>query len=207
MPAGELFGAMFFFLLFLAAVTSSLSMLQPGIAFLEEALSIGRKQSVALLGLITGVGCLFVVYFSKDVKALDTLDFWVGTFLLFVLATIEIIMFGWVIGIDKAWKEAHKGAEMRIPGFFKPVMKYVCPVFLLVVFTLWVVFDVFGYKPATNEFVLTGYVLDLVGSDTVKPNNVARLCVALILVVTTFLMVATAAAAKRWKLPAKGGAR
>jgi hypothetical protein len=46
-----------------------------------------------------------------------------------------------------------------------------------------------------------------VGSETVKPNPVARLCVGLILVVTVFLMVATSAAAKRWKLPQKGGAR
>ena len=35
MPLGHFFGAMWFGLLFLAAVTSSLSMLQPAIAFLE----------------------------------------------------------------------------------------------------------------------------------------------------------------------------
>ena len=46
MAGGEIFGFLFFFLLFLAAVTSSLSMLQPGIAFLEESLNINRKQSV-----------------------------------------------------------------------------------------------------------------------------------------------------------------
>jgi len=66
LPLAWLFGWMFFFLLFLAAITSSLSMLQPGIAFLEEGLGIGRKQSVALLGFITAIGCAFVVYFSKD---------------------------------------------------------------------------------------------------------------------------------------------
>ncbi|MCZ6817417.1 MAG: sodium-dependent transporter, partial [Planctomycetota bacterium] len=36
MPAGRAFGFLFFFMLFLAAITSSLSMLQPVIAFLEE---------------------------------------------------------------------------------------------------------------------------------------------------------------------------
>ncbi|MGB0259587.1 MAG: sodium:calcium symporter, partial [Coraliomargarita sp.] len=101
MAFGGLFGFLFFFLLFLAAVTSSLSMLQPGIAFLEEALKINRKQSVALLGLITVIGCGFVVYFSAGVKALDTMDFWVGTFLIFVLSTIQIIIFGWIMGVDK----------------------------------------------------------------------------------------------------------
>ena len=83
MPAGDFFGGAFFFMLFLAAVTSSISMLQPGIAFVEEALGVGRRVSVTLLGLLTCLGCGFVVYFSGDLKALDTLDFWVGTFLIF----------------------------------------------------------------------------------------------------------------------------
>jgi SNF family Na+-dependent transporter len=66
MPGGQIFAVIFFVLLFLAAITSSLSMLQPGIAFLEEGLGLGRKASVALLGLITAIGTLFVWYFSKD---------------------------------------------------------------------------------------------------------------------------------------------
>jgi SNF family Na+-dependent transporter len=206
MPAGAFFGALFFFLLFLAAVTSSLSMLQPGIAFLEEAFAISRKQSVAILGMVTSVGCLFVVYFSKDVKALDTFDFWVGTLLLFVLATIEIILFAWVLGIDKAWKEAHKGAELRIPMFFKPIMKYICPLYLLIIFGLWIMFNVLGWDPGTGEFNRTGYVLDLLGSEDQAASPVARLCFGLIAVLTVFLMVATAAAAKRWKLNSKGDA-
>jgi neurotransmitter:Na+ symporter, NSS family len=199
MPFGELFGAMFFFLLFLAAVTSSLSMLQPGIAFLEESLNLNRKQSVALLGLITGMGTLFVVYFSENVKALDTIDFWVGTFLLFVLATIEIILFSWVIGIDKSWKEAHKGAAFRIPNFFKVIMKYICPLYLLTIFSFWVLFNVFGWDPATGAFEPTGYALELVGSATVPPNPVARASVGLIIIVVVFLCLIISISGKRWE--------
>lgn len=180
MPAGAIFGAMFFFLLFLAAVTSSLSMLQPGIAFLEEALEVGRKRSCALLGFITAVGCVFVMYFSKDVKALDTLDFWVGTFLIFILATVQIIMFGWVLGVDRGFEEAHHGAAVRIPGFFKIVMKWVCPLFLLGIFTMWVLVNVFGYSFQTGTVAVSGYVSDLFGE---KPNLVARMSVGLILLV------------------------
>ena len=55
MPAGQIMGFLFFFLLFLAAITSSLSMLQPAIALLEEGLGLQRKASVALLGFITAV--------------------------------------------------------------------------------------------------------------------------------------------------------
>jgi SNF family Na+-dependent transporter len=195
MPAGNLFGAAFFFLLFLAAVTSSLSMLQPGIAYLEEGLGLNRKQSVTLLGLLTALGCLFMVYFSKDLKALDTVDFWVGTFLIFVMATVILICFGWVMGVDQGWVEAHKGAEIRLPKFFKPIFKYLSPLYLLTIFTFWVLFKVFGWDPATNTFTPTAYVTDLVGAE---PNNVARLGVLLIVLVTGFFMLLAAAAGRRW---------
>ncbi len=57
-----------------------------------------------------------------------------GTFLIFILAMVEIICFSWVFGIERGWKEAHDGARVRIPGFYKFVMKYVAPLYLLVVF-------------------------------------------------------------------------
>ena len=75
MPAGQLFGFLWFFMLFLAAITSSLSMLQPVIAFFEEGFSMPRAASVSLLGIITLAGSGFVMYFSAGLGALDTFDF------------------------------------------------------------------------------------------------------------------------------------
>ncbi len=184
MPAGQLFGFLFFFLLFLAAVTSSLSMVQPGIAFLEEAMDINRKQSVAILGIITAFGTGFVVYFSENSKALDTFDFWVGTFLIFILATIQIIIFAWVLGLDKGFEEAHQGAAIHIPGIYRVIMKYICPLFLLTVFVLWVVVNVFGYSFETGETNVSGYVKDLVGKDS---NIVAQMSIGLILTLGIFV--------------------
>ncbi len=116
MAAGQLVGFMFFSLLFLAALTSSLSMLQPAIALLEEGLGLKRKASVALLGSITAIGTAFVVFFSKDRVAMDTLDFWVGTFGIYVVAAIEVILFGWVLGVERGFQELDHGAEIRIPA-------------------------------------------------------------------------------------------
>jgi SNF family Na+-dependent transporter len=195
MPLPWLFGWMFFFLLFLAAITSSLSMLQPGIAFLEEGLGIGRKQSVALLGWITAIGCAFVVYFSKDLKALDTMDFWVGTVLLFIMATIIIIYFGWIMGIERGWQEAHRGAELHIPRIFKFVMKYVSPLYLIVIFGLFLLFNVFGWNLATGEFKPTSYVTDLVGPNA---SPVARYTIGVIAISVVFFGILAALAGKRW---------
>lgn len=133
MPAGQVFGFLWFTMLFLAAITSSISMLQPVIAFLEEGLGLKRHASVAFLFLITAVGSGFVVYFSKGMLALDTLDFWAGTMLLMVLALIQALLYGWVLGIDRGEQAAHEGAHLRIPRFVQYVIKFVSPVFLVAV--------------------------------------------------------------------------
>ncbi len=179
MAGGAFFGFAFFFLLFLAAITSSISMLQPGIAFLEEALFINRRQSVAILGLLTALGAGFVFYFSQDVKALDTLDFWVGTFMIYCLAMIQIILFAWVLGVEKGFKEAHQGATVRIPSIFKFVMQWISPVFLLLVFAGWFLYEVLNIRGGE----VAVYISDLFQN----PHPTAILSVGLILLVATFV--------------------
>lgn len=200
MPGGQIFASIFFLLLFLAAITSSLSMLQPGIAFLEEGLNINRKQSVALLGFVTAIGTMFIWYFSKDLKALDTIDFWVGTVMLFIQATILVIIFGWGLGIKKGWEIAHEGAEMRIPEIFKFIIKYVTPAFLLIVFALFMLQNVFGwnYSFSDPQFNPTGYVQDLIGGKDEAPSYVARLSVGWILIMTIFTLILVNIAGKNW---------
>lgn len=184
MPLGHLFGFLFFFLLFLAAVTSSLSMLQPGVAFLEETLRVGRKSSVAILGFITAVGAGFVVYFSKDLKALDTLDFWVGTFLIFVLATIQVVVFSWVWGAERGIADANQGSDLQLPRLVTWVLRYVSPVFLLGIFFLWLVENVFGVSFEDGSTGVSSYVKDLFFA----PNLVAWLSVGFVLLLMAAIL-------------------
>ncbi|MCB9866647.1 MAG: sodium-dependent transporter [Phycisphaerales bacterium] len=145
MRFGHFFGFCWFFMLFLAAITSSLSMLQPAIAFLEEGLRIGRRASVTILGLVTASGSFLCIWFSKDLAALDTMDFWVGTAMIFVLAMVQVFLFAWVFGVDRGVKFAEDGAEIRLPRAFKFVISFVAPLYLLVVFLLWCISNLPGY--------------------------------------------------------------
>lgn len=137
MPLGRFVGFLFFFLLFLAAVTSSLSMLQPAIALLEEGLGLNRRASVTLLGFVTLIGAGFVVFFSRNLIALDHFDFWVGTFFIYILATFQVILFGWVLGVDRGMAELDRGSAIRVPRLVGYLLKYVSPVYLLVIFFVW----------------------------------------------------------------------
>jgi len=180
-PAGRWIGATWFFMLFLAAITSSLSMLQPVKAFLQEALGVGSRGASGILALVAGAGGLWVIYFSKDLAALDTMDFWVGTFGIFVLATVQIILFGWVLGVDKGLREAHLGAELRIPRAVRFVIKYVSPLYLLIVFAGFCIQQ------------LPSYVSGLEG------NDVARATVLVIVLVLGLLTVMTFFGERRWR--------
>jgi neurotransmitter:Na+ symporter, NSS family len=189
MPLGAVFGGAFFFMLFLAAITSSISMLQPGIAFVEEALGVGRKASVTILSLLTAFGTGLVSYFTKDLKALDTMDFWIGTFLIFILATVQVITFGWHWGIERGFEEAHQGAAIRIPSIFKLIIKWICPAFLLTVFTLWVLKNVVGYDLASGSAgQVSAYVTDLFGK---SPNTTALISMAFVLMVSVGFILLT----------------
>ncbi len=189
MPAGSFFGFLFFFLLFLAAVTSSLSMLQPAIAFLEEGIGVDRKVSVTLLSLITALGSGFIVYFSQSLLALDTIDFWVGTVCIYLLATIQVVLFAWVLGINKGLEELRRGAEMPVPGWIGPIIKYVAPVYLLLLFG-WFVYDQVRQTldPETSSYL-----------DTIAENRTAQLSVGLVLLTAVFFTLLTVLAVRRWR--------
>jgi len=185
MPGGSFFGFIFFFLLFLAAITSSISMLQPSIALLEEGLDLSRKRSVTILCAITLTGSLFVVYFSKDFVALDTIDFWMANFFIFIFATIQTIVFGWVLGIEKGFAELKRGAEMNIPSIFKFVIKYVSPLYLLVIFGIWCVQELPGRLKAVVTLPEEGHPVVLYS-------------VMLILSVMAFFTFVVSRANRRW---------
>jgi len=181
LPLGHFFGFLWFGLLFLAAVTSSVSMLQPAIAFLEEGFDMGRRASMAVLGVITALGTLLVIYFTKDTVALDVMDFWVGTTLMVVLALFEVVLFGWVLGVDAGLKEANRGSALRIPRFFRYIIRYVCPAYLLVILVA------FAYRSFPAQ------------ARAVAERPVAMLTVLFMLVLFAFLWLLVHLAARRWE--------
>ncbi len=136
LPFAQIFGFFWFFLLFLAGITSSVSLAQPAVAFLEDEFNINRKKAVTIFGIVSFILCQPAIFFLGR-GVVDELDFWGGTFFLVVFATIETILFVWVFGMDKAWEEIHQGADMRIPKVYKFIIKYITPLFLFIILGMW----------------------------------------------------------------------
>jgi SNF family Na+-dependent transporter len=163
MPAGHFFGGLFFFLLFIAAITSSLSMLQPAIAFFEEGFGLNRHKSVIFLGSITAVGALFVSLFSDGLVVLDHMDFWTGNFCIFLLATIEVIFFSRIMGLDRGLRELAHGAEITLPRALPFVLKYITPLFLIIIFGSWLTKEIFSQGPYMRALREDGVVQGTIG--------------------------------------------
>lgn len=131
---GTLAGVSWFGLLFFAGITSSLAMGTPWMGFMENEFNWGRKKSAWSFGLIVLVmGLPTVIFFENGV--FDEYDYWAGTVSLVVFALAESIIFAWIYGVDEGWRELHRGADIKIPGIFKPIMLYVTPLLLFFVFT------------------------------------------------------------------------
>ncbi len=126
-------GVAWFGLLFFAGITSSLAMGQPVMAFLQDNFKMDRKHSARLFGIVCLILSLWCIFFY-GYGAFFEFDDWSGTFALVVFALLESIAFAWVFGIDKGWEEINRGADIKVPMFFKFVIKYVTPTFLLAVF-------------------------------------------------------------------------
>lgn len=145
-------GFMWFGLLFFAGITSSLAMGTPVMGFLQDNYGWKRVPSAWAFGgavLILGIPCVL------SEAAFKEFDYWAGTVALVVFALAEIILFAWVFGLKDdyetwrksdnilpfkamsrlpAWSEITTGADIKVPIIFRFIIKFVTPVFLLVVF-------------------------------------------------------------------------
>lgn len=137
MQWGDIIGALscfiFFSLLFFAGITSSLAMGTPWIGFLKDEFNWNHKPAAWSFGLIVlALGLPTVLFFNYGV--FDEYDYWAGTVSLVVFALLESILFAWVFGMKKGWQEITLNADIKVPGIYKYIIKFVTPLLLLWVF-------------------------------------------------------------------------
>jgi neurotransmitter:Na+ symporter, NSS family len=152
-PGGQLFGQllafMWFFLLFVAGITSSVALASPAMAFMQEEFGFSRRNVALSLGGIALLLGLANVWWLAG-GWLGEWDYWAGTFGLAVFAFIEIWILRLAFGIDRFWAEMHEGADLRVPGFFLFVMKWVSPFFITGLLLWW------GWTEAVPTLLMEG---------------------------------------------------
>ena len=181
MPFGRIMGFFFFSLLFIAAVTSSISMIQPVKVFFEEAFRLSHVKANLIVAAISLFGTGFILYFSKNQVALATIDFWVGTACIYILGTFISIFFAWSFGAKRGLNLLQERSSLRLPKISVFILKYVSPSYLIILFVVWL------YKG------LPGSLLAL------KESPIALLSFFFIGVLFLFLYICCLKALQNWK--------
>ncbi|OGW77830.1 MAG: sodium:calcium symporter [Omnitrophica bacterium GWA2_52_8] len=140
LAGGQIFGTLWFFLLFIAGLLSSVSLAQPMMAFLQDEFKLERGKAALVIGGLSLFLVIPVVLFLKH-GFLDEMDFWLGTFGVVIFAIVEIIIFIWIFKPKNAWKEIMIGADIKVPHFFLFIMQYVTPVYLGTLLVFWFLQD------------------------------------------------------------------
>lgn len=159
LPLPSLMGCCWFGLLFLAGLTSSVSLAQPAVAFLEDEFDLSRDRAVGVFALVTFAACHAAFFFMGN-GVVDELDTWGGNFCLVLFGTIEAILFAWVFGMRNAWDEMHHGAQLRIPAVYRFIIAWVTPLLLLALLgwwfydTGWNTLLLKGVKPESRPYVI-----------------------------------------------------
>jgi NSS family neurotransmitter:Na+ symporter len=139
--AGIVVSFIFFFLMSIAALTSSISMLEVPVAYTIEEHGLSRKTAVY------GIGCAIAVFSATILVNFETLFGLVIAFTTRYSQPILGFMFcvyaGWVWQRDKVLKEVQKGSPQVEHTLFWKIwpwyVKLVCPVVILAIFaqSLW----------------------------------------------------------------------
>lgn len=153
MPMGTVIGALFFLLLSIAALTSTISLLEVPVAYLVDEQNWTRSRAVWTLG-----GIVFVIglpsalsqgavggltSFAGGLDFLTLMDMIWGQTALAVGALLLSIFIGWVWTADAASEEIRRGSDsfVEVGGIWRFFIRYVCPavIFVVLLYQLWTV--------------------------------------------------------------------
>jgi len=141
MEYGAFFGTVFFVLLVFAAWSSSISLIEPAVAWLVENKKMSRMRACIWAGLVTwlvGIGTVLSFNIASDIKFYDKTFFDVLDYL---TANIMLPLGGLLIAVFAGWVMAKEATKEEL-NFKKPVIftvwlflvKYVSPVAVVIVF-------------------------------------------------------------------------
>lgn len=141
MPGGLYFGTMFFVLLVFAAWTSSISIIEPAVAYLVENVGMTRVAASASIGIaawLLGIGALLSLnvwsdYTLFNMGILDLLDY--------VTANILLPLGGFLIAVFVGWRMTERSVQselrMKLGGLYQIwyfLVRFVAPIAILFVF-------------------------------------------------------------------------
>jgi len=141
MPGGAVIGTIFFFMVLLAALTSSISLMETVVSIFMDKLKVGRKTSCfivlgisLLLGLPSSLG--YSAWSNVKIlgmQFLDLFDFVSNSVLMPIVAFITCVFVGFVIKPKVVSDEISITGEFKWKKLFEIIVPYVAPICILAI--------------------------------------------------------------------------
>ena len=142
MKAGRIIAIMFFFLVFFAALTSSISLYETCVSIIQDKFKQKRTTSIILylivciiIGFLSslGYGPLSMITFL-GMQFLDLFDFISNSVLMPIVAFFTCIFVGYVIKPKAVIEEVEtNGVKFKLKNLFTIVIKYVAPILIVII--------------------------------------------------------------------------
>jgi NSS family neurotransmitter:Na+ symporter len=137
-PFAQILGFAFFFLLVVAGLTSSISLIEGPAAALRDKLGIRRSAALAIIFVPGALGSLaFTLPTIVDpglggsgtlgLSLLDIMDHWVFNYSLLTVGLLEVLFVGWVLGASKLRAAVNAHTRLPLGPWFDVVLKFVAP--------------------------------------------------------------------------------
>lgn len=129
MPGGAVFGTIFFVLVGIAALSSSISLIEPGVAWLERQ-GIWRVWStlaLALIGWAGGVACIFIP------GVFETLDYATTNIMLPLGGLLIAVFVGWIMRRNTVRKQLKDTGELMF-NIWYVLTRFIAPAGVIAIF-------------------------------------------------------------------------
>ncbi|MCI8650166.1 MAG: sodium-dependent transporter [Anaerotruncus sp.] len=145
MSMGRIFGLLFFLLVFFAAATSAIALLEVVASYFIDQFHWKRRNATVILSLIMGAIGVFASlsmgvlseYTIGGMNLFDAMGFLTDKILMPAAAFCTCIFVGHIWGIRNATEEIEQcGVKFRIEKFFGVMLKYIAPVLILIIFVM-----------------------------------------------------------------------
>lgn len=132
MPGGNLFGAIFFLCLFVAGLSSSISIIEAFTSAIIDKFGLDRKSVVTPVCIIGFAGS--IVFASQaGIHWLDILDHFLTHYGLVVVGLFECILVGWLFKLEVLKKHINRISSIKLGTLWDILIKYFVPLMLGIV--------------------------------------------------------------------------
>lgn len=127
--AKSLIGVLFFFCLFIAGLSSSISMLESFCSAALDKFNISRKRLITIVSLLGFAGSALYTT-GAGVLILDIVDHFVGNYGIATCGLLEAFIIGWFYDASKMRAEVNEYSDFRIGVWWEYCIKYLTPAVL-----------------------------------------------------------------------------